>query len=100
MIQGMEEQMQCIRQRIREMQDGQKSYVDTHHIDRSYEVDNRVFLRVKPHKSSIKFGKGAKFSPRFLGPFEVMENKGLMSYRLALPNSLICIHDVFHVSIL
>jgi hypothetical protein len=64
-IQEMEEQMQTIRQRIKEAQDRQKSYVDAHRVDRSYEVGDRVFLRVKPHKSSIKFGKGDKLSPRF-----------------------------------
>jgi hypothetical protein len=37
-IQEMEEQMQTIRQRIKEAQDRQKSYVDAHHVDRSYEV--------------------------------------------------------------
>jgi hypothetical protein len=71
-----------------------------HRIDRSYEVGDKVFLRVKPHKSSIKFGKGSKLSPRFVGPFEVVEKKGLVAYRLALPDSLRRMHDVFHVSIL
>jgi hypothetical protein len=71
-----------------------------HRVDRSYEIGDRVFLRVKPHKSSIKFGKGAKLSPRFLGPLEIMERKGPVAYRLALPDSLMLMHDVFNVSIL
>jgi hypothetical protein len=75
-IQEMEKQMQTIRQRIKEAQDRQKSYVDAHQVDRSYEVGDRVFLRVKPHKSSIKFGKGDKLSPRFVGPFEIVERRG------------------------
>ena len=57
-------------------------------------------MRVKPHKSSIKFGKGAKLSPRFVGPFAIVERKGPMAYRLALPYSLRRTHDDFHVSIL
>ena len=57
-------------------------------------------MRVKPHKSSIKFGKGDKISPRFVGPFKIMERKGHVAYELALPNSLRCMHDVFHVSVL
>jgi hypothetical protein len=32
-----------------------------------------VFLRVKSHKSLIKFGKGDKLSSRFVVPFEVVE---------------------------
>ena len=55
-IQEMEEQMQSIRQRIKEAQDRQKSYADAHRVDHSYEVDDRVFLRVKPLRvqSSLK----------------------------------------------
>ena len=55
---------------------------------------------MKPHKSSIKFGKGDKLSPRVVGPFEIVEKKGLVAYRLALPDSLRRMHDVIHVSIL
>jgi hypothetical protein len=99
-IQEMEKQMQKIRKRIKEAQNRQKSYADVHRVNHSYEVSDRVFLWVKPHKSSIKFGKGAKLSPRFMGPFEIVERKGPMAYRLALPDSLRRMHDVFHVSIL
>ena len=55
---------------------------------------------MKPHKSLIKFGKGAKLSLGFVQPFEVVKNKGLVSYRLSFPDSLRCMHDIFHVSVL
>jgi hypothetical protein len=55
---------------------------------------------VKSHKSSIKFGKGAKICARFVGPFEVVERKGPMAYQLAFLDSLRRMHDVFHVSVL
>ena len=96
----MEEKMKTIRQRIKEVQDRQKSYADVHRVDRSYEVNDRVFLWVKPHKISIKFGKGDKLSPRFVGPFKIVERKGPVAYRLALPDSLRHMHDVFHVYVL
>jgi hypothetical protein len=35
-----------------------------------------------------------------VGPFEVVERKGPVSYRLSLLDSLRCMHDVFHISIL
>jgi hypothetical protein len=35
-----------------------------------------------------------------MGPFEIVEKKGPVAYRLALPDSLRCMHDVFHVSVL
>ena len=58
-IQEMEDQMQTLRQMIKETHDRHKSYVDAHCVDHSYEVGDRVFLQFKPHKSSIKFGKGS-----------------------------------------
>jgi hypothetical protein len=57
-------------------------------------------LWVKLHKSLIKFGKGAKISPRFMGPFDIVERKGPVAYQLALPDSLRHMHDVFHVYVL
>jgi hypothetical protein len=44
--------------------------------------------------------KGSKLSPRFMGPFKVVERKGPVAYRLALPDYLSCMHDVFHVYVL
>jgi hypothetical protein len=99
-IQEMEEQMKTIRKRIKEAQDRQKSYVVAHRVNRSYEVGDRVFLRVKLHKSSIKFVKGDKLSTWFMGPFNIVERKGPVAYRLVLPDSLRHMHDLFHVSVL
>jgi hypothetical protein len=90
--------MQSIRKRIKEVQDQNKSYAYAHSIDRNYEVGDEVFLRVKPHKSSFKFGKVDKLSPSFFGPFKVLEKKGPVAYRLSLHVSLRRMHDVFHVS--
>ena len=85
MIQEMEEQMKTIQVRLKEAYDRQKSYVDAHRIDRSHNVGDKVFLWVKPQKSSIKFGKGAKLSPCYVGPFKIIEKVGPVSYHLALP---------------
>ena len=59
-----------------------------------------MFLRVRPHKSPIRYGKGSKLAPHFFGPFEILERIGPVAYHLALPPSLSHIHDVFHVSVL
>jgi len=37
-------------------------------------------------------------TPRFVGPFEIIEKVGVVAYRIALPPSLSNLHDVFHVS--
>ena len=48
----------------------------------------------------MRFGKRGKLSPRFIGPFEILERSGEGAYRLALPPQLSGVHDVFHVSML
>jgi hypothetical protein len=55
---------------------------------------------MKQHKSSIKFGKGNKLSPSFMGPFEIVEKKGPIAYRLDLPNYFRRMHDFFRVFVL
>ena len=48
----------------------------------------------------MRFGKNGKLSPRFIGPYEVIEKVGLVAYCLALPPELKKIHNVFYVSML
>ena len=48
----------------------------------------------------VRFGKRGKLSPRYIGPFEILERVGTVAYRLALPLSLSGSHEVFHVSML
>ena len=47
----------------------------------------------------MRFGKNGKLSPRFIGPYEVIEKVGPVAYRFALPPDLEKIHNVFHVSL-
>ena len=81
-------------------QDRQKKYADAHRLDRHFSVGDRVFLRVRPRKSPIHYGKGSKLAPRFVKLFEILERIGPISYQLAFPPILLHIHDVFHVSFL
>ena len=63
-----------------------------------FEVGDHVWLRVSPTRGVRRFGIKGKLSPRFIGPFEILERVGEVAYRLALPPSLAGVHDVFHVS--
>jgi hypothetical protein len=45
-----------------------------------------------------RFHVKGKLAPRYIGPFKVLEHRGEMSYKLALPSELSEFHDVFHVS--
>ena len=59
-----------------------------------------VFLRISPWKGVLRFGKRGKLSPRYIGPYRIVERIGEVAYRLELSSDLDRIHDVFHVSML
>ena len=59
-----------------------------------------MFLKVSPWKKVMRFGKNGKLSPRFIGPYELIEKVGPVAYRLTLPPDLEKIHNVFHISTL
>ena len=53
-----------------------------------------------PKRGVVRFSKRGKLAPSYIGPFEVLERVGTISYWLALPPSLSGVHKVFHVSML
>ena len=98
LIRDISEKVGMIRKRLLTAQSRQKSYVDIRRRPLEFEVGDHVFLKVMPKRGVIRFGKRGKLSPRYIGPFEVLERVGAVAYRLALPPSLSNVHKVFHVS--
>ncbi|GKE55881.1 putative reverse transcriptase domain-containing protein, partial [Tanacetum coccineum] len=76
----------------------QKSYTDVRQKPIEFDVGDMVMLKVSPWKGIIRFGKRGKLSPRYVGPFKIIERIGPMAYRLELPKKLHGIHNTFHVS--
>ncbi|XP_049390874.1 uncharacterized protein LOC125855220 [Solanum stenotomum] len=68
--------------------------------DAQDKASEQVLLLVSPIKGLRRFRKKGKFSPRYIGPFEILHCVGPLAYRLALPRSLSGVHLVFHVSML
>ncbi|KAA0043088.1 ty3-gypsy retrotransposon protein [Cucumis melo var. makuwa] len=100
LVQTTNAAIQEIRARMLAAQSRQKSYADVRRKDLEFDVGDMVFLKVATVKGVLRFEKKGKLSPRFVGPFEILEQIGPVAYRLALPPSLSAVHDVFHVSML
>ena len=99
LIKDTSEKVSLIRQRLLTAQSRQKSYADVQRRPLEFESGDHVFLKVIPKRGVVRFNKRGKLSPRFIGPFEILERVGI-AYRLALPPSMSGVHEVFHVSML
>ena len=99
-VQTIVENVNVIRARLKAAQDRQKSYVDKRRKDLEFEVKDRVFLKLSPWKGVVRFGKRGKLSPRYIGPFEIVERIGPVADRLDLLEELSRVHNVFHISML
>ena len=93
LIRDTSEKVSLIRQRLLTAQSRQKSYADVRRRPLEFEVGDHVFLKVMPKRGVVRFGKRGKLSPRFIGPFEILERVGTVAYRLALPPSMSGVHE-------
>ena len=57
-----------------------------------------MFLKVSPVKEVRRFNTRGKLSPRYIGPYEIIEKPNPVAYRLDLPTELEHVHNVFHIS--
>ena len=78
-----------------------KQQEDQHRIEISFHLGDWVFLWLQPYKQmSLKQAKkDNKLSPKYYGPYKVLQNIGTMAYKLELStSSQVC--PFFHVSCL
>ncbi|KAK8913866.1 Serine/threonine-protein kinase ATM [Platanthera zijinensis] len=85
---------------MRISQDRQAKYCDQRHRAVEFKVGDHIYLKVRPVKKVSRIKRMKMLSPRFVGPYEVLERIGEVAYKLALPEEMGGLHDVFHVSYL
>ena len=51
-------------------------------------------------KGVMRFGKNEKLSPRYVGPYKILQRIGKVAYELELPAELVAVHPIFHISLL
>ncbi|CAL9016944.1 unnamed protein product [Prunus brigantina] len=100
LVQETTEKIKTIRQRLLTAQCRQKNYADRRTRPLKFNIGDHVFLKVSPRKGVKRFGKSGKLAPRFIGPFEVLQQIGEVAYKLALPPQFSNVHNVFLVSML
>jgi hypothetical protein len=87
-IKEAERQVQNIRENLRIAQSTQKSYADGKRRDVSFQEGDYLYLKVSPIRGLRRFKAKGKLSPRFIGPFQILQRVGEVAYKLDLPEQL------------
>ena len=77
-----EEKVKVIQANLRAAQSQQKSYFDKRREPLKFSVGDHVYLRVSPTRGVQRFGVKGKLAPRYVGPYEIIEECGPVAYRL------------------
>jgi hypothetical protein len=86
-----------IQDTLKAMKSHQESYTNKRCWPLQFEIGDHVYLKVSKLKGVKRFGVKGKLSPRYIGPFPILEKCGNVTYKLELPLSLVGVHDIFHV---
>ncbi|KAJ0493521.1 putative chromatin remodeling & transcriptional activation CHROMO-DOMAIN family [Helianthus annuus] len=77
-----------------------KQLADANRTEREFKVGEFVYLKLHPFgQNSLRSSKQNKLSPKYFGPFMIVERIGKVAYRLDLPDDC-AVHPTFHVSLL
>ncbi|XP_069148197.1 uncharacterized protein [Solanum lycopersicum] len=76
----------------------QKLYANNRKRALEFKVGHQVYLKISPIKGVMRFGKKGKLSPRYIGPYEVLQQVGNVDYKSQLSKDLASVHPLFYLS--
>jgi hypothetical protein len=77
---GAEEKVRVVQENPKTVQSIQKSYFDKRRKPLKFDVGDRVYLRVSPTKGVQRCGVKGKLAPRYVGPYEIIEQCGPVAF--------------------
>lgn len=100
MLVTQDEIIRLLKDNLQIAQHCMKQHANQQHVDREFQVDDMVFLRLQPYRQKYLKIKGPqKLASNFYSAYKVLQCVGLAAYKLELLDSS-KIHQVFHVSYL
>nr|GEX82830.1 protein kinase-like domain, phloem protein 2-like protein [Tanacetum cinerariifolium] len=87
LIRDREATMNVLKQSLHTAQNRMKQKSDKHRTEREFSVGSWVYLKLQPYmQNSLRVNKHSKSTPKYFGPFLIVERIGKVAYRLDLPS--------------
>lgn len=99
-LNARERVLKHLKEQLMMAQNRMKQQADKHRSERTFQVGAWVFLKLHPFRQFTLLQQHThKLSPKYCGPFQILERIGPVAYRLALPVTA-KVHNVVHVCLL
>ena len=69
-----------IREKLKAVQYGQKSYADKKRQEISFDPGDVIYFKVSPIRGTRRFQVHRKLAPRYIGPYQVLKKVGKVAY--------------------
>lgn len=90
--------LNVVQEKMRLAQERMKKFTDRNRREVEYKIGDMVFLKICLYRqASLAKKRNEKLSPKYYGPYRVLEKIGKVAFKLDLPENA-CIHPMFHVS--
>ncbi|KAL0444111.1 UNVERIFIED_CONTAM: hypothetical protein Slati_2133800 [Sesamum latifolium] len=83
LVQETVEKVATIRKRLKEAKIDKRVGLMSRGSRWSFTPGDKVYLKIAPTQGVIRFGRSGKLSPRYMGPYDVLEKVGEGAYRIA-----------------